>query len=82
MSFERFYHEIREKLGNEGQDLYNKDLLKKIHSHTLDCKWNFDKGQEISEENWSVHTHCFFYNYEYPQKGHLLILLSRLARDS
>ena len=49
MSFERFYHEIREKLGNEGQDLYNKDLLKKIHSHTLDIKWNFDKGQEISE---------------------------------
>ena len=36
--------EIREKLGNEGQDLYNKDLLKKIHSHTLDIKWNFDKG--------------------------------------
>ena len=49
MSFERFYHEIREKLGNEGQDLYNKDLLKKIHSHTLDIKWNFDKGREISE---------------------------------
>ena len=49
MSFERFYHEIREKLGNEGEDLYNKDLLKKIHSHTLDCKWNFNKGQEISE---------------------------------
>ena len=47
MSFERFYHEIREKLGNEGEDLYNKDLLKKIHSHTLDIKWNFDKGQEI-----------------------------------
>jgi hypothetical protein len=51
MSFDRFYHEIREKLGNEGQDLYNKDLLKKIHSHTLDCKWNFDKGQEISKRN-------------------------------
>ena len=50
MSFDRFYHEIREKLGNEGQDLYNKDLLKKIHSHTLDIKWNFDKGQEISEK--------------------------------
>ena len=53
MSFERFYHEIREKLGNEGQDLYNKDLLKKIHSHTLDCKWNFDKGQEnFRRELW------------------------------
>ena len=24
----------------------------------------------------------FFYNYEYQKKGHLLILLSRLARDS
>ena len=47
MSFDRFYHEIREKLGNEGQDLYNKDLLKKIHSHTLDLKWDFDKGKEI-----------------------------------
>jgi hypothetical protein len=54
MSFERFYHEIREKLGNEAQDLYNKDLLKKIHSHTLDCKWNFDKGQEISEGNFGA----------------------------
>ena len=51
MSFDRFYHEIREKLGNEGQDLYNKDLLKKIHSHTLDLKWDFDKGKEISEGN-------------------------------
>ena len=60
MSFERFYHEIREKLGNEGQDLYNKDLLKKIHSHTLDCKWNFDKGQEISEEN------CGAFNFPIP----------------
>ena len=28
------------------------------------------------DPNW------FFYNYEYPKKGHLLILLSRLARDS
>ena len=24
----------------------------------------------------------FFYNYEYPQKGPLLIVLSRLVRDS
>ena len=25
--------------------------------------------------------YCFFYNYEYQKKGHLLILLSRLARN-
>ena len=35
-----------------------------------------------SHRKWvgRVGTHCFFYNYEYPKKGHLLILLSRLAR--
>ena len=27
-------------------------------------------------------THWFFFNYEYPKRGHLLILLSRFAADS
>ena len=32
--------------------------------------------------NTSVFYTLFFNNYEHPKKGHLLILLSRLARDS
>ena len=50
MSFERFYKEIREKIGDEAQDLYNKDLLKKIHSHTIDYKWDFDEEESKKDE--------------------------------
>ena len=39
-------------------------------------KWCRKRGLEEQVTHW------FFYNYEYPKKGHLLILLSRLARDS
>ena len=49
MSFERLYQEIREKIGDDGQDLYNKDLLKKIHSYTIDYKWDFDKEDAKKE---------------------------------
>ena len=40
---------------------------------------------QIQVKNYTVEVHIltlFFYNYEHPKKGHLLILLSRLARDS
>ena len=50
MSFERLYREIREKIGDEANDLYNKDLLKKIHSYTIDYKWDFDKEDTKKDE--------------------------------
>ena len=50
MSFERLYREIREKIGDEANDLYNKDLLKKIHSYTIDYKWDFEKGVAKEDE--------------------------------
>ena len=50
MSFERLYREIREKIGDEANNLYNKDLLKKIHSYTIDYKWDFDKEDTKKDE--------------------------------
>ena len=36
---------------------------------------------EVHAEQYNIYT-LFFYEYEYPKKGYLLILLSRLARES
>ena len=50
MSFARIYTDISAKLGDECNDLYNKDLIKKIHSFTTDYKWNFDEENEGQEK--------------------------------
>ena len=53
--------------------------IKKGHWHHF-LKLSFAPNSDPSALN-NKETHCFFYNYEYPQKGHLLILVSKLARD-
>ena len=42
------------------------------------------KTDGLKRHKWTdvIPTHTGFLQYERPQKGHLLILLSRLARDS
>ena len=61
MSFERFYHEIREKIGDEANELYNKELLKKIHSYTIDYKWDFDiEDTEKNEITGKFFSEAFF----------------------
>ena len=43
MNFHQIFLEIRKKVGNRADELYNKDLLKKIHGLTKDYHWDFDK---------------------------------------
>ena len=45
-------------------------------------KYKAGKNQKILLTFAYIPHTLFFYNYEYQKKGHLLILLSRLARDS
>jgi hypothetical protein len=66
-----------------------KALSKSIESTVFDTIFahnttntDFDLNLIDSHKVLSKVLTLFFYNYEHPKKGHLLILLSRLARDS
>ena len=49
MNFEEISKEILDKVGDSADDLFNVDLIKKIHSFTKDYKWNFDNEDKGTE---------------------------------
>ena len=50
MNFESISKEILDKVGDSTKDLFNLELIKKVHSFTKDYKLNFDNGSEINDE--------------------------------
>ena len=57
----------------------------KAQTNPVHCTQVFlSRSRSLIETNNNIHTvHTLsFYNYKHPKKGHLPILLSRLARDS
>ena len=43
MSFHRIYNEIREKIGDNAKNLYNRELIQKIFMYSKDVNWNFNE---------------------------------------
>ena len=57
--------------------LFHKSVTTYLKKKSVSIEWK-------SVTNYGIHIMdtLSFYNYEHPKKGHILILLSRLARDS
>ena len=56
--------------------------LSSLKLHVGGTKKLYNNVYSVVGKYFSCKNTLSFYNYEHPKKGHILILLSRLARDS
>ena len=50
MSFQRLYQDIRERVGEDADNLFGKELLSKVHDFTKDYRWDFDKEDLVKDK--------------------------------